>query len=131
MATKPVDVGNLKVGSYVVVDGVACTIKSIQISRPGKHGHAKSRIEAVGIIDGQKKIFIKTNHDKMDTPIIEKEIAQVISVTNETASVMDLKTYETFDLAVPSELKEGVKEGVNVLYWIILGDKVMKQVRSD
>jgi translation initiation factor 5A len=131
MATKPVEVGSLKVGSYVVVEGVACIIKSIQISRPGKHGHAKSRIEAVGIIDGQKKIFIKTNHDKMDSPIIEKETAQIISITGGTASVMDLKTFETFDLKIPEELKSDLKEGTNVLYWIILNEKVMKQIKSD
>ena len=131
MSTKPVDVGSLKVGSYVIVDGVACTVKSIQISRPGKHGHAKSRIEAVGIIDGQKKIFIKPSHDKMDSPIIEKETAQVISVTDGTASVMDLKSYETFDLKIPEELIGIVVEGVNVIYWVILEDKVMKQIKKD
>jgi len=27
-------------------------------------------------------------------------------------------------------LKEDLKEGVQVLYWIILGDKVIKQVRQ-
>lgn len=130
MSTKPVDVGSLKVGSYVVVDGIACTVKSIQISRPGKHGHAKSRIEAVGIIDGQKKIFIKPSHDKLDSPIIEKETAQVISVSGDSASVMDLKSYETFDLKIPEDLMSDVVEGVNVIYWIILNDKVMKQIKK-
>jgi len=130
MATKPVDVGSLKIGSYIVVDGVACTVKSIQISRPGKHGHAKSRIEAVGIIDGQKKIFIKPNHDKIDSPIIEKETAQVMTVNGSIANVMDLKTYETFDLEILDELKEDIKEGVNILYWIILNKKVMKQIQA-
>ena len=131
MSTKPIDVGSLKVGSYVVVDGIACTIKSIQISRPGKHGHAKSRIEAVGIIEGQKKIFIKTGHDRMDSPIIEKETAQVISVTGETASVMDLKSFETFDLKILADMRDTVVEGVNVIYWVILADRVMKQIKKD
>ncbi len=131
MSTKPIDVGSLKVGSYVIVDGVACTIKSIQISRPGKHGHAKSRIEASGIIDGQKKIFIKTGHDRMDSPIIEKETAQVISVAGDTASVMDLKSFETFDLKIPTDLKEDIVEGINIIYWVILNDKLMKQVKKD
>ncbi len=128
MSTKQVDVGSLKVGSYIVVDGIACAVKSIQISKPGKHGHAKSRIEATGIIDGQKKIFVKPGHDKIDSPIIEKETAQVISISDNKANVMDLKTFETFDLEIPEELKGDVKEGVNIIYWIILNDKVMKQV---
>ncbi len=125
------EVGSLKIGSYVVVDGMACIVKSIQISRPGKHGHAKSRIEAVGMIEGQKKIFIKPNHDKMESPIIDKETAQVISVNGNKASVMDLKSYETFELEVPNELKDEIKEGVNVIYWVVLNEKVMKQVKKD
>ncbi|MDP3917127.1 MAG: translation initiation factor IF-5A [Nanoarchaeota archaeon] len=130
MGTKQIEVKSLKVGSYVVVDGVACTVKSIQISRPGKHGHAKSRVEAIGIIDGQKKIFVVPGHDKMESPIIEKETAQVLSVNGDVASVMDTKTFETFDLKIPHEIKDDVKEGVTVLYWIILNDKLMKQVQS-
>ncbi len=130
MATKQVDVGGLKVGSYIVYEGVACTVKSIQISKPGKHGHKKSRIEAVSLIDGQKKIFMKPGHDKIDSPIIEKESAQVMSLSGNKASVMDLKTFETFELEIPEELKGDVKEGVTVLYWIILNDKVMKQVQG-
>ncbi len=131
MSTKPIEVGSLKIGSYVVVDGVACTVKSIQVSRPGKHGHAKSRIEAVAMMDGQKKIFIKPNHDKMESPIIDKETAQVISVTGDSASIMDLKSFETFDINIPKELKDEVKDGVNVIYWVILKDKVMKQVKKE
>lgn len=130
MATKQIEVKSLKIGSYVVVDGAACTVKSIQTSKPGKHGHAKSRIEAVGIMDGQKKIFVAPGHDKIDSPIIEKETAQVLSINGDTASVMDTKTFETFDLKIPSEIKDEIKEGVTVLYWIILKDKLIKQVQN-
>ncbi len=43
---------------------------------------------------------------------------------------MDSGTYETFDLKIPEELKGEVKEGGSVLYWVILTDKVMKQVKE-
>jgi translation initiation factor 5A len=131
VSTKQIEIGSLKVGTYIVLEGVACTVKSLQVSSPGKHGHAKYRIEAVAIIGGQKKIFIAPKHDKIDSPIIDKELAQVISVSGDKANVMDLKTYETFDIDIPNELKDEVKEGVNVAYWRILDDKIMKQVRSD
>lgn len=131
MATKPISVSELKPGKYVVIDGIACIIKSIQSSRPGKHGHSKSRIEAVGIINNAKKIIIKTGHDNMETPIIEKEVAQVISISGDKANVMDMKTYETFDLAIPDDLKDKIKDGMQVVYWIILNEKVMKQVRTE
>lgn len=129
--TKPDSVGSLKVGKYVVVDGVACVVKDIQTSKPGKHGHAKARIEAVGLIDGQKKIFVKPVHDIIEVPLVEKETAQVLSINGDVANVMDMKSFETFDLKIPDELKEDVKEGVQVIYWIVLNDKIIKQVKTD
>jgi len=42
---------------------------------------------------------------------------------------MDLETYETFDMEIPEELKAEVKEGKEVLYWTIMGGRVIKQVK--
>jgi len=128
--TKPVSVGSLKKGNYVVIDGAACIISDTQTSRPGKHGHAKIRMTAVGIVDGKKRVEVMPGHDNIDSPIIEKKTAQVLSINNDNANVMDNETYETFDLKIPEELKGSVAEGANVLYWIILDDKVMKQVQG-
>ena len=121
--------GGLKPGSYVIFDGIACTVKSIQTSIPGKHGHAKCRIEAVGMVDGKKMVKVYPGHDNVEVPIIIKKTAQVLSVANDMANVMDSETFETFDLKIPEDLKGKVVEGGNVLYWIILSDKVMKEVR--
>lgn len=126
---KLTNVGSLKQGNYVIIDGVACTVKSVQTSRPGKHGHAKCRIEAVGIIDGQKKIIVAPAHDKIDVPIIIKKTAQVLSINNDIANVMDTESYNTFDLKIPEELKNNITEGSQVVYWIILTEKVMKQLK--
>jgi translation elongation factor P/translation initiation factor 5A len=38
-----------------MIENAAYTVKKIDISKTGKHGHAKARIEAVGIISEQKK----------------------------------------------------------------------------
>ena len=127
---KQIHATDAKPGRYVVFDGKACVVKNLDISRPGKHGHAKCRIEAVSLIDGKKTVKLMPGHDKLDSPIIGKKTAQILSVTVDKANVMDMETYETFDLEIPSELKEKVKEGVTVLYWIILEDKVMKEVRD-
>ncbi|MGM5487403.1 MAG: translation initiation factor IF-5A [Nanobdellota archaeon] len=124
-------VGSLKEGNYVVIDEAACTVSSTQTSRPGKHGHAKVRLEGVGLIDGKKRVVVMPGHDKIEVPIIDKRNAQVLSVTDGMANVMDSETYETFDLEIPEELKGQCKEGSTVLYWIILDDKVMKQVKSE
>ena len=126
---KVVDVGSLKVGSYVIVDGAACVVKNIQISKPGKHGSTKARIEAVGIVDEQKRIFIKPTSDRVEVPIIENKNAQVLSIHGNIANVMESETYETFDIDIPEEMQNQVKEGGSVLYWIILDKKVLKQVK--
>jgi len=129
MATKPVDVGSLKKGNYVVLEGAACVVTDTQVSRPGKHGHAKVRLTAVGIVDDKKRVVVMPGHDKLEAPIIEKKTAQVLSISGDMANVMDNETYETFDLKIPEELKAQVVGGVNVIYWMILNDKVMKQVQ--
>ena len=127
--TKRRSVGSLQVGNYVVIDGAACTITNIQVSRPGKHGHAKVRLDAVGIVDGRKRQIVMPGHDEIEVPVIDKRNAQVLSITGDTAQVMDSETYETFDLVIPEELKPELKEGDVVLYWVILNDRVMKQIK--
>jgi translation initiation factor 5A len=127
---KQSSVGSLKQGSYVVIDGAACKVVDMQVSKPGKHGHAKVRLTAVGLIDEKKRVIVMPGHDSIDVPIIEKKNAQVLSISGNTASVMELETYENFDLEIPEELRQECAEGSIVLYWDILGDRVMKQVKQ-
>ena len=126
---KQTNVGSLKPGNYVIIDGIACTVKSVQSSRPGKHGHAKCRIEAVGMIEGQKKIIVAPAHDKIEVPIIIKKSAQVLSINNDKANIMDMDSYETFDLKIPEDLKDKITEGSQVVYWLILNQQIMKQLK--
>tara|TARA_Y100000310_G_C20486296_1_gene717031 strand:- start:66 stop:464 length:399 start_codon:yes stop_codon:yes gene_type:complete len=128
---KLVESTSLKSGRYVIFDGVACIVKSIDISRPGKHGHAKCRVEAVSIKDGKKMIKIMPGHDKVQSPIIEKKKAQVLSVVGDKANVMDMESFETFDLEIPDNMKDKVVEGVTVLYWILVDDMMIKEVRNE
>ena len=78
----------------------------------------------------KKKIVVMPGHDNIEVPIVDKKNAQVLSISNNKANVMDSETYETFDLEIPDELKEEVVEGCTVLYWIILDQKVIKQVKG-
>lgn len=129
--TKLVSIGTLQKGNFVVIEGAACRVTDTQVSRPGKHGHAKVRLTAVGLIDDKKRVIVSPGHDNIETPIIEKKSAQVLSITGKVANVMDADSYETFDLAIPDELKDTCLEGSNILYWEILSDRVMKQVKTE
>ena len=84
----------------------------------------------VKLLDGKKRQLVMPGHDRVEAPIIEKKSAQILSVTGNMANVMDMETYETFDMEIPEELKAEVKEGKEVLYWTIMGAKVMKQVKA-
>lgn len=129
METRQTDASSLKDGSYVILDDTPCIVKSIQTSKTGKHGHAKCRIEAIGMVDQRKIIKVMPGHEKVDVPIIEKRSAQVLSVSGDKANVMDSESYETFDIDIPEELKGQVTEGSNVMYWIIMDKRVIKQVK--
>ena len=83
------------------------------------------------LIDGKKRQEVMPGHDNIEVPIIDKNTAQVLSVVGDTANVMDMESYESFDLKIPEELKDKVVSGVSVLYWDILGEKIMKQLRSE
>lgn len=131
MSTKMASVSSLQKGNYVVMDGVASRVVGVEVSRPGKHGHAKVKLTAVGLLDQKKRVTIMPGHDTVDVPIIEKKTAQVLSIQGDNVNVMDAESFETFDLKIPDELKGQIPEGCQVLYWDILGDKVIKQVKSN
>lgn len=128
MVLKIINATEAKVGTNIIVDGVPCTIKSIDISKTGKHGHAKCRIEAVPMIEGSKKVFVIPGHDRLEVPVVNKRKAQVLSKGNGTASIMDLESFETIEVAVPEEeVLNDIVEGENCEYWEIEGQKVVKR----
>jgi translation initiation factor 5A len=130
MSTKVASIGSMQKGNYIIIDGEACRVVDVSTSKPGKHGHAKVRVIGVGIVDGRKREIVKPGHDNVEVPIVDKRNAQVLSITGNKANIMDSETYETFDIEIPEELKEGLHDGSNILYWQILNQKVMKQVKD-
>ena len=126
---KLVVVVSLKKGDTIIIDNAACKITDLSTSRPGKHGHAKVNMMAVGILDGKKRNKVMPGHDRIEQPIIEKKTAQVLSITGNQANIMDSESYETFDIEIPSELADKLQEGNEVLYWELMGLKVMRQIK--
>lgn len=127
--SKPVDVGDLKEGQYVIVDNEPCHIVEITKSKPGKHGSAKARVVALGVFDGVKRSFVKPVDAKVDVPIIEKRSGQIIAVLENGVQVMDLETYEVFETPLPQEedVRSRLANGAEVEYWRILGRiKIMR-----
>ena len=127
MAFKLINAVEARQGSAILVDDVPCIVRSNDISKTGKHGHAKCRIEAIGILDGKKKVFVTGGHDRLDVPMINKNKAQVLNVMEDKASIMDLESYETIEIPMMEELKGKLKEEDQVEYWDIEGSKIIKR----
>ena len=127
MAFKLISAVEAKSGSAILIDDVAYIVRNNDISKTGKHGHAKCRIEAIAITNGKKKVFITGGHDRLDVPLIKKNKAQVLEVMGDKASIMDLESYETIEVPIIEELKEEIKEGDQVEYWDIEEVKIIKR----
>jgi translation initiation factor 5A len=117
------EVRTLKVNRYMIIDEEPCKILSISTSKPGKHGEAKARIEAVGIFDGQKKSVVHPVKHKVHVPIIDKRNAQILALMGDQVQLMDLETYETFEMPITDEYKGKLEPGKEVLYLVALGRK--------
>lgn len=129
MSTKVVEVKTLKVGKYVILDGEASKITSIQTSSPGKHGAAKARVEAVGIFDNQKRSLVKPVDSKIDIPIIDKRAAQVLAIMGSDVQLMDMEDYDTFEVPIPDELRDQLLEGAEVDYIVAMGNKKLMRIK--
>jgi translation initiation factor 5A len=121
--SRPVDVGELRVGGYMMIDGEPCRIVDIAKSKPGKHGAAKARIVAIGVFDNQKRQFVKSVDGGAEIPIIDKRAGQVFSVNPTGVQIMDLETFEYLDAPFPDEedLKAKLVAGAEIEYWKVLG----------
>jgi len=125
MAFKLINATEAKIGVTILVEGTPCNVKSQDISKTGKHGHAKVRMDAIGIFDGKKRMIVVPGHERFEVPLIEKKKAQVLSVKDNQASVMDLESFETFDVEIGEGLE--VKEEQEVEYWKFEDRKVIKR----
>jgi translation initiation factor 5A len=128
MPLKFVSATELKEGSYAIIEDAPCVIRKIDLSKTGKHGASKVRIEAVGVIDDKKRIIIKPGHEKMAVPLIEKKKGQVLSIGEVTVTLMDIESFETLEIKYPEELKSELKEGLQVEYWDVEGARIVKRV---
>jgi translation initiation factor 5A len=117
------EVGKLKEGRYVVIEEEPCKILGISVSKPGKHGAAKARIDAVGIFDGVKRSIVQPVSAKTYVPIVERKSGQVITIAGTTATLMDMKEYTNFEIEIPPDKAGQVEVGKEIPYIESLGKK--------
>lgn len=130
--SKPVDLGSVKTGSYILIEGEPCRIVEYDKSKPGKHGSAKARVIAMGLFDGVKRSMVSPVSANVEVPLIEKRSGQIISTTPTSLQMMDLENFEIHETAMPGddELKGKIRDGVEVEYWRVLGRNKLVRVKS-
>ncbi len=128
MVLRIINATDAKPGTIILSDNEAYAVRSNDISKTGKHGASKCRIEAVGVFSDKKKIITVPGGERFDVPNIDKRKAQVLSVSDSSASVMDLETYETIDLPYHPDLKGQIESDRNVEYWDIEGKRMIMRV---
>ncbi len=127
MATTRAEAGKLKEGRFVMIDGEPCSIRSSDHSKPGKHGGSKCRVTGIGIFDGAKREFVSPAGNPVDVPIVEKKKGQVLSIRSEKVQLMDLETYETFEMDKP---EEEVAEGATINYIEFEGRRKIMSIKD-
>jgi len=130
LATKQVELRTLKVGSYIVIDGEPSRIVSYQTAKTGKHGSMKARVDAIGILDNQRRSIVKPVSAKVETPIIERRTAQITYIQGRTLGLMDLGSYESFEVNIPDDLQGTPVEGAEVEYIEAMGRRKLVRVRG-
>lgn len=127
MVLKIINATEAKVGTNILIDKEPYMVKKIDISKTGKHGHSKARIEATGVLDSnKKKVLVAPGHERFEVPLIEKRKAQVLSV-GDRVNIMDLESFESFDVDCSEDIKAELNDSSNVEYWDVEGVKVIKK----
>ena len=131
MSFKMAKVGELKVGSYAIINNEPSRITQVTKSKPGKHGSAKFRCTAISLLDGRKQSYVASTDTNIQVPIVDKRRGQIISVSPASIQLMDLETYDMMDVEIPSEeeLASALETGKEVEYWIIMDRVKIQRVK--
>jgi translation initiation factor 5A len=132
MAIEYAELGELKEGSYIVIDGEPCRIVEISKAKTGKHGSAKVHVVAIGLFTGSRKTLVGPSDQRVEVPIIEKRIGQVIAILGDKVQIMDKETFETFEADIPADesVRSKLVAGAEVEYWTVLGRRLIMRVKE-
>lgn len=124
--------GELRPGSYIVIEGEPCRIVEMSKAKTGKHGSAKAHVVAVCLFSGNKRTLTAPVDTRVEVPIIDKRVGQVIADMGDMVQIMDMETFETFEVEKPKdeELASKLQPGVEVEYWVVMGRYMIMKVRG-
>mmetsp|Transcript_67084 Transcript_67084/g.194212 ORF Transcript_67084/g.194212 Transcript_67084/m.194212 type:complete len:173 (-) Transcript_67084:62-580(-) len=107
--TYPMQAGEIRKGSHLMIKGRPCKCIEVSTSKTGKHGHAKAHIVALDIFTGKKYEDLCPTSHNLDVPFVVKTEYQVCSADEGSGEVILLKEDGTTkeDLNLPTFVKVG------------------------
>ncbi len=120
--------GDLKVGKYCIADEHPCRVVSMDKSKPGKHGAAKINVVCISLFDGSKHSLMKSSDADCEVPIVERKRAQIVAISGSSCQLMDLESFETFEVPIPEEMKGAVEAGKEIEYMDVMGRRLLQRV---
>lgn len=124
--------GDLKVGGFVIIDGEPCRVVEISKAKTGKHGSAKASITAVGLLTKAKKVLVVPVDAQVEVPIVERKIGQVIADLGDKFQVMDIETFEVFEVPkdlIEKDLRNKIAVNMEIEYWQVLNTRIIVRPR--
>merc|ERR1712151_1138732 len=105
----PMQCGELRKGSHVMLKGHPCKVAEISTSKTGKHGHAKAHIVGLDIFTSKKYEDLCPTSHNMEIPFVKRTEYQLLNADPDSGQVsLLLESGETKDdLNLPTFAKVG------------------------
>merc|ERR1712037_685372 len=83
----PMQAGEIRKGSYLMVKGHPCKCAEVSTSKTGKHGHAKAHIVALDIFTGKKYEDLCPTSHNLEVPFVKRTEYQLLNADASTGEV--------------------------------------------
>ena len=140
MSVRKTVASHLKKGNYYISqDGAVVLVLDTEHSKAGKHGHAKMRIESVGLFEKKRRSEMFTADAMIDIPEIEKRNGQLTNINDDVITIMDTESFETLDCAWPMDDEDAMNKlhalntstnlgDTQVEYWVVMNQKIVRRI---
>lgn len=104
------NVGDIKVGRYVTIEGAPCDI-----------GMEKLAVTAIEILDGRERSFTAPLDSECEFLVVEIKNAQILAAENENIHPIDMRTGKRFQVKKPRGIESELKADTQVEYIEVMG----------
>ena len=106
----------LKKGMYFLLNNQLVRVTKKEIVVYGTHSHSKLKIFYTDVKGSGEKFVNMKHEDKIEILDIIRKTGQVISKTDNSVQIMDMQSYETFDVSIDQELLDELNENDEVIF---------------